>query len=71
MTSPFLESSWKIKLGNKGQAVSSVSGFWVIVINLSEGPNYSSNSEDCLIIIIIIIIIIFLRIFRGPISPTV
>ena len=46
MTSPFLESSWKIKLGSKGQAVSSVSGFWVIVINLGEGPNYSSNSED-------------------------
>ena len=70
MTSPFLESSWKIKLGSKGQAVSSVSGLWVIVINLGEGPNYSSNSEDCLLIIIIIIII-FLRIFRGPISPTV
>ena len=46
MTSPFLESSWKIKLGSKGQAVSSVSGFRVIVINLGEGPNYSSNSED-------------------------
>ena len=71
MTSPFLESSWKIKLGSKGQAVSSVSGLWVIVINLGEGPNYSSNSEDCLLIIIIFIIIIFLRIFRGPISPTV
>ena len=37
MTPPFLESSWKIKLGSKGQAVSSVSGFWVIVINLGEG----------------------------------
>ena len=72
MTSPFLESSWKIKLGSKGQAVSSVSGFWVIVFNLGEGPNYSSNSEDCLLLlIIIIIIIIFLRIFRGPNSPTV
>ena len=62
MTSPFLESSWKIKLGSKGQAVSSVSGFWVIVNNLGEGPNYSSNSEDCLLLLIIIIII-FLRIF--------
>ena len=45
MTSAFLESSWKIQLGSKGKAVSSVSGFWVIVINLGEGPNYSSNSE--------------------------
>ena len=49
MTSAFLESSWKIQLGSKGKAVSSVSGFWVIVINLGEGPNYSSNSEDCLL----------------------
>ena len=85
MTSAFLESSWKIKLGSKGRAVSSVSGFWVIVNNLGEGPNYSSNSEDCLLInlgegpnysfnsedCLLLIIIFFLRNFSQPISPTV
>ena len=38
----------------------------VPIINLGEGPNYSSDSEDCLLIIII-----FLQILCGPISPTI
>ena len=33
---------------------------FIVFVNLGEGPNYSSNSEDCLLIIIIII---FLRKF--------
>ena len=35
------------------------------IFNLGEGPSYSSNSEDCLLIII------FPRMLCRPISPTV
>ena len=40
--------------------------FELLLIILGEDPNYSSNSEDCLLIIIL-----FLRNFSRPISPTI
>ena len=67
MTSPFLESSWKIKLGSKGQAVSSVSGFWVIVINLGEGPNYSLTQKT-VFFFLLLLLLFFYGFFAGLFS---
>ena len=57
MTSPFWKAHEKLSWVAKVKLYLASAVFWVIVINLGEGPNYSSNSEDCLLLIIIIIII--------------
>ena len=64
MTSPFLESSWKIKLGSKGQAVSSVSGFELLLLIWAKAQ-IIPLTQKTVFFLLLLLLLFFYGFFAG------